>query len=754
MKKQTDTRNRIRPDGKAKVTGRLTYLTDLTLPNMLFGKILRSPHAHAKIRRIRTEKAEQIPGVHAVLTHKDVPGVNGFGIIMPDQPVLCEDLVRYVGDAIACVAADSIDIAALALTFIEVEYEELPVIDTMEKALDPDYPTLHPDGNILHKAGHKRGDTEKAFSECAVIVEQTYELPRQVHGYMETEGGVIVPEADGQLTVYVGTQHGFKDQFQLARILNMPESDIRVVSSPMGGSFGGKDELNIQPYGALLALKTGRPVKIHQTRQESIRTSIKRHPMRITMKTGVDPSGYLLAHQTWIKADTGAYSTLGPAVLDFSVEHATGPYVIPAVQTEGLSIITNNGVAGEFRGFGGNQVTFALEGQMDRLADRLHMDPVEFRRMNLRKSNDVGPLGQRIAETEGASLVLETIATQYQQQIAQKPASSKYSLRGYGTAITMHGGGLGYGRLDPAGGRLSLKSNGKIEIAFGFEEAGQGILSVIETLVLEELGCDVEDLSIVIGDTALVPSSGSTTASRGTSMVWHSLQKLKQPFKQKLIELTAANTGIAQTELRLGKAGIWSTKEEYDQPVITYQDLAIQQREEIVTHTRFDFPTTPDPIDSGHFLYTFSGVLAGVEIDLLTGKVKLIQLDQAIAAGPVVNRNGYIGQIEGGGAMAVGYTLMEEALMKEGHYLTTNFDTYLMPGLSDMPFLMNTIPIEDLPEKDIYGPRGVGEIGTVGVAPAIASAVFDAIGIRIDQLPISPEFILQALEEKGGVAVE
>ncbi|MCM2675666.1 xanthine dehydrogenase subunit D [Alkalicoccobacillus plakortidis] len=752
--KQTDTRNRIRPDGKAKVTGRLTYLTDLTLPNMLFGKILRSPHAHAKIRRIRTGKAEQIPGVHAVLTYKDVPGVNGFGIIMPDQPVLCEDIVRYVGDAIACVAADSIEIATYALTLIEVEYEVLPVIDTMEKALDPTYPKLHPDGNILHKAGHQRGDTEQAFAKCAVIVEQTYELPRQVHGYMETEGGVIVPEEGGQLTVYVGTQHGFKDQFQLARILDMPESDIRIVSSPMGGSFGGKDELNIQPYGALLALATGRPVKIHQTRQESIRTSIKRHPMSITMKTGVDQTGRLLAHQTTIKADTGAYSTLGPAVLDFSVEHATGPYVIPAVLTEGFSIFTNNGVAGEFRGFGGNQVTFALEGQMDRLAEQLQMNPEEFKRMNLRNANDVGPLGQRIAETEGASLVLEKIATLHQQDVAQTSGSSNHSVRGYGTAITMHGGGLGYGRLDPTGGRLSLRANGKIEIAFGFEEAGQGILAVIETLALEELECDLQDLSIVIGDTALVPSSGSTTASRGTSMVWHSIQKLKQPFKQKLIELAAAHTGIPQSELRLGKAGIWSTKKEGDQPVMSYQDLATLQNEDIVIDTRFDFPTTPDPIDSGHFLYSFSGVLAGVEVDLLTGKVKLIQLDQAIAAGPVVNRNGYIGQIEGGGAMAVGYTLMEEALMQGGHYLTTNFDTYLMPGLSDMPFLMKTIPIEDLPEKDIYGPRGVGEIGTVGVAPAIASAVFNAIGVRVNQLPISPEFILQALEEKGGVAIE
>lgn len=745
---QIDGRNRIRPDGKAKVTGRLSYLTDLDMPGMLYGKILRSAHAHANILSINTKKAEQIPGVHAVLTYKDVPGTNGFGIILPDQPVLCWDRVRYVGDAIACVAAETKEIAAYACTCIEVDYEPLPVIDTLEKALDPAYPALHPNGNILHEAGHVRGDLDKAFTHVAHTVEQTYELPRQLHGYMETEGGVIVPEENGELTVYVGTQHGFKDQFQLSRILNMPQSAIRIVSSPMGGSFGGKDELNIQPYGALLALATKRPIHLHQTRQESIRSSIKRHPMTITMKTSVDKDGYLLTHETLIKADTGAYSTLGPAVLDFSVEHATGPYVIPAVKTKGYSIFTNNGVAGEFRGFGGNQVTFALEGQMDRLAKKLGMDPIDFRKKNLRKAHDLGPLGQRIAQTDGASQVLEAIDRLHQEQQLIEASPMSHVIRGFGTAITMHGGGLGYGRLDPAGGRISLRRNGKIELAFGFEEAGQGILAVIETLALEEIGCDVNDLSIVIGDTSRVPTSGSTTASRGTSMVWHALQKLKQPFKEKLISCAALKLGMDKPSLLLGKQGIWQNKEAESRLVLTYAELASELKEEIVMDTRFDFPTTPDPIDSGHFLYSYSGVLAGVEVNVLTGKVKLIQLDQAVAAGPIVNRNGYVGQIEGGGSMAVGYTLMEEALMKDGQYETTNLDTYLMPGISDLPFEMKTIPIEDLPEHDLYGPRGVGEIGTVGVAPAIASAVYNAIGVRIHKLPISPEFILHSLTKR------
>lgn len=260
----------IRHDGIPKVTGSLHYLTDLTFRDTLYGKILRSPYPHARILSIHTEKAKQLPGVKAVLTYADVPAVNGYGIIVPDHPVFCETHVRYVGDAVAAVAAVSVEVATAALLLIEVEYEELPVLDSPEKALEPQAIKLRPEGNILHIAHHQKGDIGQGFANAAAIVEETYELPRQMHAYMETEGGTVVPEADGGITVYMGTQHGFKDRFQLARILGIPEQHIRIISSPMGGSFGGKDELNLQPYAALLALKTRRPVKIHHTRMESV----------------------------------------------------------------------------------------------------------------------------------------------------------------------------------------------------------------------------------------------------------------------------------------------------------------------------------------------------------------------------------------------------------------------------------------------------------------------------------------------------
>lgn len=737
---------RIRPDGHSKVTGTLKYLTDLSFPNMLFGKILRSPYPHARILSIDTEKAEKLAGIHAVLTYKDVPGMNRFGIIIPDQPVFCEDKVRYVGDAVAAVAAESIEIANEAIKLIEVNYEPLPIIDSPEKGLDSNSPKLHPGGNIAHRNEYQNGDVEKAFEQCHVIVEETYELPRQLHAYMETEGGVVVPEENGGITVYAATQHGFRDRFQLSRILGIPESLIRIVSSPMGGSFGGKDELNIQPYGALLACATNRPVKIHNTRPESIRASVKRHPMKITMKTGTDIDGKILAHQTKIVADKGAYATLGSAVLDFSVEHAAGPYIIPNIETVGISVYTNNGVSGEFRGFGGNQITFALEGQIDRLADVLKIDPIELRRKNLRKATDLGPLGHRIAPTDSASLVLEEI-----QKLVNHPKKSQnpsqWKRTGTGIAISMHGGGLGFGRLDSSGGRLLINDEGKIEISFGFEECGQGLLAVIENLVTQELGCSPQDIKIVIGDTAVVPSSGSSTASRGTSMVWQSLQKMKGPFKKKLCAQAANITGLPEEELYLGINGIWHKGNDI-KPCITYKECA-KQFEDRKVETSFHFPTTPDAVNGGHFLYSFGGIKVEVEVDLLTGKVKVSSIDHVIAAGPVVSHQGFIGQIEGGGIMSLGYTILEDVKMVNSEYVVHNFDSYLIPNIVDVPFETNVYAIEDLYEGDCYGPRGVGEIGTIAIIPAIVKAVHDATGHWIQKLPISSEELLEAIELKG-----
>ncbi|MFB5265568.1 xanthine dehydrogenase subunit D [Paenibacillus enshidis] len=749
-----------RPDGPDKVAGKLQYLTDLSLPGMLYGRVLRSMYPHARILSLDTSAAEQLEGVHAVLAHCDVPGMNLFGIATPDQPVFCDTVVRYTGDAIAAVAAETPQIAAAALQLIAVEYEELPVMDSPEAALAPDAVLLHPQGNVLHRTEVKRGSAEEAFRTCAYIVEETYCTPRQMHTYMETEGGLFVPEADGRLTVYAATQHGYKDRMQLSRILDMPEESIRVVSSPIGGSFGGKDELNVQPYGSLLALRCKRPVKMHNSRKESVRAGLKRHPMKIEMRTGTDADGRLIAHQVRITADTGAYATLGAPVLNFATEHSMGPYNIPHVDVEGISVYTNNGVSGEFRGFGGNQAIFAMEGQMDRLAEKLGMDPWEFRRINLRASSDPGPLGQRILQTEGLAQVWEAVE---KSELWQRKHSLKlqdtppWIKKGVGAAIAMHGAGLGYGIPDPAGGRLSLTAVGKIEAAFSYEEFGQGLVATLEMMLLDIFACSAADLSIVIGDTDKVPHSGSSTASRSTTMAWMALQRLKAPFISKIKTIASALSGVPEERLVTGSGGVWEmptehgtdgsfNKEPGGNPLVTYAQIAAAADEELIFDTKFDYPTTPDNIVGGHYLYTYAAIITEVEVNMLSGEVKLLDTKHVVAAGPVINPMGYLGQIEGGSVMALGFTLTEDAVMAGGRYLTPNLDTYIIPTICDIHTSLEVEAIQELPEGDPYGPRGIGEVGSVALAPAMAAAIHQATGVWVNRLPINREQLIRPVE--------
>lgn len=757
---------RVRPDGPGKVTGALAYLTDMDAPGALYALVLRSPHPHARIVSIRTEAARRLPGVAAVLTSEDVPGLNRFGIARQDQPVFCEDRTRYVGDAVAAVAAETLELARRALGLIEVEYEPLPTVDDPEQSLLPEAPLLHPEGNILHSKSYRNGDAEAIFGQCSHVVEETYVTTRQMHAYMETEGGLFVPGPDGGLTVYAPTQHGFMDRLQLSRILAMPERRIRIVSSPIGGSFGGKDELNVQPYGSLLALATGRPVKIHNSRRESVRSGLKRHPMTIRMKTGTDENGRILAHRVRIVADTGPYATLGAEVLNFATEHVVSAYRFGCVDVESVSVFTNNGMSGEFRGFGGNQAIFALEGQMDRLAESIGMDPWKFRRLNMKTAEEPGPFGQAIAKNDGLAKVWaaaaecalwkERVHPEYSEKsdISSTSCPTPVSRRsggdrlpwkrtGIGAALVMHGAGLGYGIPDPSGGRLALRKDGKIEASFGFEECGQGLIATLEQMLVERFGFAAEDLRIVIGDSDAVPDSGSSTASRATSMMWKSLSLLQTPFTEKLLTEAANVCGLPVQQLRLGPGGIWDR--ESGQRAIGYPALADRLAKPIVCEASTSYPAPDTDIAGAHYLYSYAAAVVKVEIDGLTGRIRVLRQFHAVAAGPVMNPQGFLGQIEGGSSMALGYALLEEAVMEQGQYITNNFDTYLIPTIADLNGPVEVLAIEDLPEGDEYGPRGVGEIGSVGLAAAIASAVRHATGFSINRLPIDPSLLQEVL---------
>lgn len=739
----------MRPDSVAKTSGQFRYLTDKRDPDMLIGRILRAAHPHAKILDIDTSAAEALPGVHAVVTHRDVKGLNAFGIVVQDQPAFCADKVRYLGDAVAAVAAETPELAEQALALIRVTYEPLPLVTDAEAALAPNAALVHSTGNLLTEMSSNRGDVDAAWAQCAHIVEDTYVTPRQMHAFMETEGGYAQPTEAGGLEIFVGAQYGHRDQMQLGRILNMEVAKIRVVSSPSGGAFGGKDELTVQPALALLALKSGRAVRLQLERQESVIAGMKRHPMKVRMKTGCDASGKLIAQQVDLVADGGAYASLGPAVLETALDHVMGAYIIPNVSTRGRLAYTNNGYAAAFRGFGHNEMLFPVESQIGRLAELSGLDPVEFRWRNLRQPGDLGSLGQVIAPTDRGHETLSAAAQAPLWSAPLAPAAHPRKLIGRGLALAMQGVGLGSSIVPDDGGvRLALNVDGKIDAFFGADEIGQGVMAIIQETVSQALGCARDDVRAIVGDTGNKVDSGSTTASRMTYVVWRGAKDAGPALRDKLITTAAAYLQRPAADLTIGKGGIYDSRQNRnDKPLLSFVALATALGESTLptAATRFAYPATENEGGNARFLHCYGVTVARVAVDRITGAVEVLDLNQHTAAGPVLDVANYQGQIEGGGVQGVGFTLMEDTLITDGQYITKNFDTYMVPTIADAPCAMKVYAMESLDPDDTFGPRGIGELGMAGVTPAIAAAVADATGVWMTNAPFDPEILLSQM---------
>ena len=738
---------RVRPDIEDKVAGRLPYFTDHRRAGMFVARILRAGIPHARIVSVDASAAEALAGVGAVVTARDVKGRNGYGIVIQDQPAICGDKVRYVGDVVAAVAAVDDDTAARALSLIHVVYEPLPIVDDMERALTPGAAPVHTDGNLQRELHFSRGDIDAAWRHCAQIVENTYVTPRQMHAFMETEGGYAVPEADGTLTVCVGGQHGARDRMQLARILGISEDRIRVVTSPTGGAFGGKDELTVQPALALLALKSGCPVRLHLDRSKSSLAGRMRNPMRIRMRTGCDAFGRLIAQEMDLLLDCGAYASLSPSVLETCLEHACGPYEVANVRNRGRLAYTNNGVCGAFRGFGANQMTYAVESQVTLLADAAGIDPVEFRRLNLRKPGSPGYLGQVIAPSDRLAEMLDAVATSELWHKQRGPTSDRRYTVGVGFALLHQGNGLGSVVPDTGAGRLTFLPDGRIEAAFGLDEIGQGVVAIIQATVATALGCDRADVVPIFGDTARTPDLGSTTASRGTYVVWKSAELMAPEFGMQLRRAAAGILGGRAEDLVIAPGGLRDVRANSEELSISFTALA----ERLTPHERpsatcaFEFPKTDYHAGNARFIFASGASLARVAVDRATGEVRVLDLEQHIAAGPVLDPAGYLGQIEGGGVQGLGFTLTEDMLLQDGRYLSDNFDGYMLPTVADAPQTSRVFALEDLDRDDEFGPRGVGELGIGAVTPAIAAAIADACGVWPTITPISSEDILTAM---------
>jgi len=743
-----------RKDGRGKVTGETKFFSDMALPNMLYAKVARSKYPHAKIRKINVEKAKQTPGVVAVLTHKDVPGLNGFGILIPDQPVLCFDKVRYLGDSIAVVAAESPEAAALGVEAVEVEYEPLPVVSDPLEAMKPESPKVHEKGNVLRHATVRVGNVDEAFREAAVIVENTYRTGRQMHMYLETEAGIGMLDEHGRLVLYVGGQSPYRDQMQVSRALGIKPDEIRVISTPVGGAFGAKEENTVQIHLAMLALKTKRPVKMVWTREESGITGIKRHPMIVTMKTAADHSGRITANQVRIVADTGAYASLGPTVLDVAVENCCGPYRVPNIDIDGYSVYTNNGVAGAFRGFGAPQVNFAIESNVDIIAEKLRLDRLQIRKANVVREGDKGPFGYKIIGSVGIYETLQRAEHSdlwVNREAYKSKPSSPWLKRGI--AVTTAVKGFGFGALpDFSAVSIQITPTGKFVVGVSCPEIGQSAITACSQIAADALSCDISDIYLASADSDLSPDSGTSSSSMGLVRAGNAILVAAPKMMELLLQAASKITGEQIADLTYGRSSISSKHD--PKKSVTYIDIAQYlhgKGEQTKVVAGFEVPRVDKPVEGSleipHLSYMYATAIALVEVDSLTGGTKVLQFYLAPDAGRIINPQSYTGQCEGAIVQGLGFALTEDTQIDKGQIKTKNFTTYIIPTICDIP----EIQVEPVETHDTFTPlgaKGLGEIGIVPVGSVVANAIYDATGARLFTLPATPERVREAIKEK------
>jgi len=750
----------VRVDGVDKVTGRLRYSADLQVEGMLHAKVLRAAHPHARLLRVDTTAAEKAPGVVAVLTAKDVPGRNRFGIIRKDQPVFAEEKVRYLGDVIAAVYAESEAQAEAALALIEVEYEPLPVIENPQQALAADAALVHEEnegGNLLCHIPIRKGDVSKGFAEADVIIEGEYYTPFVEHAYLEPEAGLAVPEGDG-VTVYVGSQSSIHDQEDVAAVLGLPVDKVRVIHMPMGGAFGGKEDITVQAVAALGAFKTGRPVRFVWTRRESLLASTKRHAEWMLYRTGATRDGKLVAAEIKIYGDAGAYASGSEAVLFRSATFSCGPYEVPHVKVDVYGTYTNNPPCGAMRGFGNPQVTFASEIQMDRLAAALGMDPVEFRLRNVLEPGKATITGHVLQHSVGARATLEAVRDAL--VAAEMPAPPPGKRPGVGFAASYKNVGLGSSMEDSAGAHLILQPDGSILLREGAMDMGQGADTVMAQIAAQTLGVPLNRIRVHVGDTALDPSGWMTTASRQTFVTGNAVYHAARALRADLCAAVAESIGVSTDEVKLTR-GVFRLKDG-DEALTTLDELAAWAAASGRTFERQYFYTAPQthPVPEYiaavpgsdldetrlHFAYSFGAQAAIVAVDEETNQVEVLKVIAAHDVGEPINPQGIVGQIEGGILMGLGYALSEEFRLEAGRPVTDRLAKLGLPGVERMPEMVALYVSDPHPEGP-YGAKGMGELPMSPTAAAVANAIANAVGVWVHSLPITPKKIAEGREE-------
>jgi xanthine dehydrogenase D subunit len=744
----------LRPDAPLKVKGDFPYSSDLHVEGMLWGATVRSPHPYARILSIDTAEALAAPGVRSVLTHENVPGRKVYGLEIPDQPVLAFDFVRYWGEAVALVAADHPEQARRAAQKVKVQYEVLTPLTDPERALLPDSPRLHPNGNVTRHVKILRGDQN---ARAEVVVTGSYEIGMQDQAPLGPESGLAIPDGEGGVDLYIATQWLHVDQEQLAGVLDLPPEKVRLTMAGIGGAFGAREDLSMQAHACLLALRSGRPVKISYSRPESFVGHVHRHPGRLHYEHGADHDGRLVYVRARIVLDGGAYASSSTAVIANASCFAVGPYECPNASIDGWVVYTNNPPCGAMRGFGSVQNCYAHEAQMDKLASRLGMDPVELRLRNALESGSRMITGQVI---EGPVPVGELL-----RRVRDMPVPSPHRGEGKGEGLdltampggvsnTTHGEsvrrGIGYavgfknigyseGFDDYSTARVCLsvvEGRPRVEVHTASAEVGQGLVTVQAQIAGTELG--VSDVLVLNADTT-VGSAGSSSASRQTYITGGAVKSACEAVRERVFAL-------AQSELR--RSGSMRLQDEHvveaDGNVVV--SLATLLGEEVIEETREFRPRSTQRLDpdtgqaDAHLQYAFAAHRAVVDVDTELGLVKVVELATAQDVGKAINPKAVEGQLEGGAAQGLGLAVMEEVQVKDGVIRNASFTDYLLPTILDMPPVrMEILELGD--PRSPYGIKGVGEPPTISSGPAIAAAIRAATGRPITRVPVRPHDI-------------
>lgn len=750
---------RARPDAIAKVTGTAIYSDDIKFEGMLHARVKRAMVPAGILRNVDTTAAKLLPGVQAILTADDISHAKVHGLFIKDWPVLIgtDEQIRYVGDALAIVAADTREIATKAMELIQVEIEPLPVVASAVQAHQPETRKIHESGNLLKHIKVYKGEILEGFEEADVVLEQTYFTNPNDHAFIEPECSISKLTDEGKLEMYVGSQIPYSDREQVAAVLGMPENNVRIIGQLIGGGFGGKEDIAGQIHAALLTIKTGKPVKLLFDRQESLIVHPKRHATQINIKVGAKQDGRLVAVQTELHGDTGAYASLGEKVMTRATTHSSGPYEVPNVKIDCYAMYTNNPPAGAFRGFGVMQSAFAVESLMDSLAEHLNLDPIEIRKQNALRVGSITNTGQRLRDSVGLMECIEKVEKALHKKAGPNPfipvidPNDPMIIRAWGIAVAYKNTGLGGGAPDKAGAEVELLPNGKFEIRSASAELGQGLPTVLQLIAAEELGQGTEQIEVLLSDTDLTPDGGPTTASRQTYVTGNAVKFASKAMKDLLASELAERYDVSPEKIEFleGLAQI-------DKKQILLSSISQNLRNDEITPKVSYTYWAPDtkPLGEGgdmHVAFSFAAQAALVEVNTVTGEVKVPEVIVANDVGFAINPLGLKGQVEGGIVMGIGHALVEDFILEEGFVITDRLAKYRIPSIYYTPEITSFI-VEHPTSDGPYGAKGIGEICLIPTIPAITNGIYNAIGVRVNKLPVDQEQIVMELQKRKEIS--